>query len=64
MLLIIVLCLGGYLVYDKVIDKKDNNTKSDNKVGENVNEENSSKEDGDYDLVEAKRLMNIYVDTK
>lgn len=60
-LLIVVLCLGGYLVFDKVIDKKDNNIKSDNKVQENINEENSTKEDENYDLEEAKKLMEIYV---
>lgn len=58
-LLIIVLCLGGYLVYDKVIDKKDNNVKDNNKVEENTTNET---EERDYNLDDAKKLMETYVD--
>ena len=51
-LAILVLGLGGYLVYDKVIDKD---------VNEEVKEENGKQESKDFDLVEAKKLIDKYI---
>lgn len=51
-LAILVLGLGGYLVYDKVIDKD---------VKEENNKEQSGKQEGqNYDLAEAKKLLDKY----
>ena len=46
-LLVIILCLGGYLVYDKIIDKKDNT----NQVVENSNTETKSEDNVKYKIV-------------
>ena len=50
-LAILVLCLGGYLVYDKVLDKD---------VKEEVKEESGKQESKDFDLAEAKKLVDKY----
>jgi len=63
-LTIIVLCLGGYLVFDKVIDKNNNDIEEESKEKDNIGKEDINKDDGDYNLTEAQELMNIYVDTK
>ena len=46
-LLVIVLCLGGYLVYDKIIDKKEDT----NQVIENSNTETKSEDTVKYKIV-------------
>jgi len=51
-LVILVLGLGGYLVYDKVIDKDNSNEVTKNNQGENKEE--------NFDLVEAKKLVDKY----
>lgn len=51
-LVILVLGLGGYLVYDKVITKD---------VKEEVKEDSSKQKSKDFDLVEAKKIVDKYI---